>query len=118
MASDDLGVDNETGSDVVQKDKTGISGQVELGNADTANSTVIQRTLKPLCRVSVKSILGEVLEVSSERAQTLGSHRVTLVGLCRSVFAPILGLVDQVVKSTNHSTASNLVLLKRLLKLL
>lgn len=92
MASDDFGVDNETGSDVVQKDEAGISGQVELRNADTANSTVIQRTLKPLCRIGIESVLGEILEVSSERAQTLGPHRVTLVGLRRSALAPILGL--------------------------
>lgn len=84
-----------------QKDQTGVSRQVELRNADTTDSTVVlqiskliskvsfrgikdntyQGPLEPLGRVGVQSILGEVLEVASKRAQTLRAHRVTLVSL-------------------------------------
>lgn len=64
-----------------QQDETGVGGQVQLGNADTADGTVIQRALEPLSRVGVQGVLGQVLEVTSQRAQTLGTHGVTLVGL-------------------------------------
>jgi hypothetical protein len=82
---------------LTQENETGVSGQVKLGNADTANGTVIlvkvntmfhpkrrcthERSLEPLSGVGVQTILGEVLQVTSERAQTLRAHRVTLVGL-------------------------------------
>jgi hypothetical protein len=81
VALDDFGVDNETGRDVVQEDETGVGGQVQLGNADTADGTVIEGSLEPLSGVGVQTVLGEVLQVTAQRAQTLGTHGVTLVGL-------------------------------------
>lgn len=66
---------------LTQEDKTSISTQVELRNADTTDSAVIQGALEPLGGVSVQTVLGEVLQVTTERAKTLGAHGVSLVGL-------------------------------------
>ena len=65
-ALDDLGVDDEAGSHIVQKNETGIGGQVKLRDADTADGTVIQRPLEPLSRVCIQSILRKVLQVTAE----------------------------------------------------
>lgn len=46
-------------------------------------SQTYERAFEPLGGVGVQSILGEVLKVSSEGAQTLGPHGVTLVSLHR-----------------------------------
>lgn len=81
VALDDLGVDNEAGADVVEEDETGIRSQVQLGNADTADGAVIEGSLEPLGGVGVQTILGEVLQVTTQGAQTLRAHGVTLVGL-------------------------------------
>ena len=42
-----------------------------------------QRTLKPLGRVCIQSILGKVPEMSGKRAKTFRPHRITLVGLSK-----------------------------------
>lgn len=80
-ALDYLGVNNEARGDVVEEDKTGVSGQVQLRNADTTDGTVIERSLEPLGGVGVETVLGEVLQVTTQRAETLRAHRVTLVSL-------------------------------------
>lgn len=97
--STDVSCEHHGGRILTQKDETSISREVELRKADATNSAVIlrpvnmgaphrqethQRTLKPLRRVRVESILGEVLKVSPQRAQALRSHRVTLIGLRQS----------------------------------
>jgi hypothetical protein len=81
VALDDFGVDDEAGSDVVQKDETGVGSQVQLRNADTADGAVVEGALEPLSGVGVQTVLGEVLQVTTQGAQTLGAHGVTLVGL-------------------------------------
>lgn len=80
-ALDDLRVDNEAGGDVVEENETGVSSQVQLGNADTTDGAVIEGTLEPLSGVGVKTVLGKVLQVTTQGAQTLRTHGVTLVSL-------------------------------------
>ena len=57
VALDDLGVHNKPGSDVVQDNKTGVSGQVKLRDADTADGTVVL-----------------FFKISTKLKQTLASH--------------------------------------------
>lgn len=80
-ALDYLGVNNEARGDVVEEDKTGVGGQVQLRNTDPTDGTVIERSLEPLSGVGVETVLGEVLQVTTQRAETLRAHRVTLVSL-------------------------------------
>ena len=81
---------------LTQKNKTGIRRKVQLWNANATDSTVIlmivsltlpharmtyQRALKPLRRVSIKSILGQILKMPAQRAQALRAHWVALISL-------------------------------------
>lgn len=67
-----------------------------------------------MSRVSVQSILGKVLQVTSKRAKTLRAHGVTLV----SLYSWLACAYFEKHFKSHHGTAANLVLLKRLLNLL
>jgi len=109
-ALNDLGVHNETRDNVEHGRQNNVSGQESRGDRNTANSTVIKSSLKPLNRGSGSGVLEKRLQVTRKRANTLTSHGVSLVSHGRRTNLGLLkGLLNLLEVSKQTDISSKLV---------
>lgn len=75
----DLGINDQTLGDVLQRHEDDIGREVSLGQGDAPVSRIIQGALHPLIGSRLQAVVDQGHEVPGYAATPLASHRVPLV---------------------------------------